>query len=254
MIQIQDIRDDFPEFADQTAFPDSTITFWLNVAGLLINQNLWGAPASFTQVSGTIANGGANYAVNDKLALSGGVYSCPVILLVTTVDGSGAITAFAVQKTGSYTVTPPNPVAASDTTGNGAGATFSMTWKSGPKTECDLAIELYTCHNLVLEGRAAKEAASGAIPGGAQGVVSSKSVGPVSVSYDVALSAVEGAGDLNLSIYGQRLARLIKMFGMGPLTIIGSLCGGPFANGGFLAGPGAAWQGPIYAQGINWDM
>ena len=36
---------DLPEFADATKYPPASITYWLNAASQLMNQNRWGAPA-----------------------------------------------------------------------------------------------------------------------------------------------------------------------------------------------------------------
>jgi hypothetical protein len=35
-------RTDFPEFADTTTYPDSTIQFWINFAYLMLNATMWG--------------------------------------------------------------------------------------------------------------------------------------------------------------------------------------------------------------------
>lgn len=242
MITLSSFRSDFSEFSDQTKFPDSTITYWLSIATLLINQDMFGLPAPFVEQNAVLAGGGAGYAVDDVLSLDGGTFTQPALIKVTGVDANGAITAFAVTNGGQYTGVPQSPVATTNTTGAGAGATFTMTWVSGPLTECDYAIELLTAHNVVLERRAMDEAANGANPGQAQGAISSKSVGPVSVSYDTAIAAVENAGDLNLTIYGQRLAKLTQAFGMTVLTIIGN------QNNGAMA-----WNGMIFAQGTTWD-
>lgn len=36
------LRTDFPEFSDDAAYPDSGITFWLTLAGRLLNADRWG--------------------------------------------------------------------------------------------------------------------------------------------------------------------------------------------------------------------
>lgn len=36
------LRADFPEFSSTQSYPDSTINYWLNVAGLMLNQSRWG--------------------------------------------------------------------------------------------------------------------------------------------------------------------------------------------------------------------
>lgn len=35
-------RTDYPEFADTTQYTDSSINYWINVAGLLLNAQRWG--------------------------------------------------------------------------------------------------------------------------------------------------------------------------------------------------------------------
>lgn len=81
------------------------------------------------------------------------------------------------------------------------------------------AIMLYCAHNLVLQKRAQIAADAGATPGIAEGIVTSKSVGSVSKSMDLSSSTVEGAENYNLTTYGQRLYRLVRTFGSGPLYV-----------------------------------
>lgn len=99
-------------------------------------------------------------------------------------------------------------------------------------TTLDLAAELYTAHNLVFEARAQANANAGALPGESQGMLSSKSVDKVSVSYDTSSAAQEGAGHWNLTIYGLRYIRLARMFGSGGIQL------------GAGASPSGAWPGP----------
>lgn len=82
-------------------------------------------------------------------------------------------------------------------------------------TMLDVGAELYTAHNLVLERQAQKTASAGGTPGAASGAVASKTVGPVSTAYDTKAGQTEGAGDWNLTTYGQRFARLSALFGAG---------------------------------------
>jgi hypothetical protein len=86
----------------------------------------------------------------------------------------------------------------------------------------DLGIELYTAHNLVLDALAVKSARNGGIPGTAGGILSSKSVGSASVSYDTGAGTEDGAGSYNLTIYGRRLWRLIRLAGMAPTQVTGA--------------------------------
>jgi len=119
---------------------------------------------------------------------------------------------------------------------------YSMLNASRWGRQLDMAAELYCAHNLALEARAMKEASMGGIPGSSVGVLSSKSVDKVSAGYDTSVATEKDAGHWNLTIYGTRLYRLIKMFGAGPLTV--SVGAGPS-----MSGP--AWPGPLTAPGFT---
>ena len=71
-----------------------------------------------------IAGGGAGYRVGDLLTVTGTAQRA-ARLYVSAVNGSGAVTAVAVDDAGVYTTLPANPVAV--TGGAGAGATFNLT-------------------------------------------------------------------------------------------------------------------------------
>lgn len=86
----------------------------------------------------------------------------------------------------------------------------------------DLAVMLFTAHNLVLSRQAAAGVASGGAGGLSAGVVSSKAVGPVSKSYDTSVGLVDGAGTWNLTLYGQRYAQLLSQLGAGPFYAPGA--------------------------------
>ena len=87
-------------------------------------------------------------------------------------------------------------------------------------TILDVATELFVAHNLALEKQADDAARRGGTPGtSVGGVVSSKSVGGVSVSYDTSSGIDEGAGHWNLTTYGTRLYRLFQLFGSGPVQV-----------------------------------
>lgn len=83
--------------------------------------------------------------------------------------------------------------------------------------DIDLGASLVAAHFLTLEQRDRKAARAGGVPGMQSGMLSSKSVGGVSASYDVALTAVQGAGQWNATSYGQRYATLAKLYGAGAL-------------------------------------
>jgi hypothetical protein len=83
----------------------------------------------------------------------------------------------------------------------------------------DFGVELLVAHNLTLGRRDQVAVAGGGVGGASGGVVSSKSVDKVSVSYDTGAATFEGAGDLNTTMYGIRWNRLARMFGAGGLQI-----------------------------------
>jgi hypothetical protein len=108
--------------------------------------------------------------------------------------------------------------------------------------QLDMAAELYCAHNLALEARAQASAANGGIPGEAVGILNSKSVDKVSAGYDTGSSTETGAGHWNLTIYGTRLYRFMKMFGSGPIQI---------GIGQAPPGSGLAWPGPLTTPGFT---
>jgi hypothetical protein len=80
----------------------------------------------FVASTATVAAGGAGYGLGNVLTVSGGVFSAPAQLTVTSIGGGGAITGVSVSVAGDYAGNPGNPV--SVTGGAGLGATFNMTW------------------------------------------------------------------------------------------------------------------------------
>lgn len=77
------------------------------------------------------------------------------------------------------------------------------------------AVELFTAHSIVLAaGNVTASAASG-LPGGAGGLVSSKAVGSVNISYDNASSIIPSAGHWNQTIYGRQYIQLVRLMGHG---------------------------------------
>ncbi len=71
---------------------------------------------------GSIGAAGLNYAVGDNITLAqtGGVQEATAILLVTSVDPSGAVTAFSIAQPGLFS-TQPTSFSQNTTTGNGSG-------------------------------------------------------------------------------------------------------------------------------------
>jgi hypothetical protein len=112
-------------------------------------------------------------------------------------------------------------------------------------TPLDMGLSLFVAHQLSLEARALKTAASGGIPGsGAGGPVSSESVGGVSRSYDVGVAINLDAAHWNLTNYGTRFVFMARLAGKGPVQIGVD----PFACGG---GIGAWWGPPVSPWGPN---
>lgn len=97
----------------------------------------------------------------------------------------------------------------------------------------ELGRQLFVAHNLVMNRRNQDAVANGGIPGEATGPVNNKSVDKVSVGYDVNAAAIEGAGNWNLTSYGQRYIQIARMVGIGGLQI-GIGCGPAYG----------AWTGP----------
>lgn len=83
----------------------------------------------------------------------------------------------------------------------------------------DLATILYVAHFLALDSAATRGAASGAPGIGVSGVVASKSVGTVSLSYNTTIGLDQDAGAWNLTSYGVRLWQFIKLAGMGGVQL-----------------------------------
>ena len=81
----------------------------------------------------------------------------------------------------------------------------------------DFGVSLWVAHNLVLETQAGKQSAQGKPVAGTTGLVSSKSVDKVSVSFDNTTASEKDAGNWNLTTYGQRWYRLSRMAGAGPI-------------------------------------
>jgi hypothetical protein len=74
------------------------------------------------------------------------------------------------------------------------------------------------------------------------GPVQSKSVGPVSVSYDLTLGKEEGAGSYNNTIYGQQFIHWARLLGMGPIQV-GAVTIPPY-------GTARSWLGPPPFPGV----
>jgi hypothetical protein len=157
LVPVSQFRRDFPEFADATKFPESTILYWMAVASLLLNAQRW----------------------------------CDALYLAT---------------------------------------------------------ELYVAHNIVFEAQAQQTSLKGGFPGLSKGAISAESAGQVSINFDTTMTLEKDAGNYNYTVYGQRLWRLIQLFGAGPVQI-GPGYGGPGIIVGANYGGGNAWIGPDPSPG-----
>jgi len=102
----------------------------------------------------------------------------------------------------------------------------------------DTGVQLFVAHQLVLEYQSNKAGPLGQKPGQIEGAVNSASVDKVSYGRDASSVMELDAGHWNLTTYGLRYIRLLKMLGAGPVQV-----GVPL--GGDLPGwyP-QAWPGP----------
>lgn len=79
----------------------------------------------------------------------------------------------------------------------------------------DFGVSLYVAHQLAYFKSAAKSGGTGV------GAVSSKSVGGVSYSRDVASTTIQGAGSFNATTYGVQFYELALIVGSGGIQISG---------------------------------
>jgi hypothetical protein len=100
---------------------------------------------------------------------------------------------------------------------------------------------LWAAHELTKMGP--DGLAAGNAGTGVSGLVSSKSVGPVSVAYDNQLGSEDGAGQYNLTIYGRQFWSMARLLGVGTPLQIGAATypPSPAANATLPVG---AWSGP----------
>lgn len=76
-------------------------------------------------------------------------------------------------------------------------------------------LELFTAHNIVLAAGNKASAAQDSIPGQANGVLTSKKVGSVGVTYDNTSAMELDAGHWNQTTYGRQYIRLARLLGQG---------------------------------------
>jgi hypothetical protein len=78
------------------------------------------------------ASQGQGYAVDDRITIAGGTGSAVILRVSAIVAGPGKVTAVTIDEPGSYSVFPDSPASQATSTGNGSGATFSLTPSAGP--------------------------------------------------------------------------------------------------------------------------
>lgn len=83
----------------------------------------------------------------------------------------------------------------------------------------DMGAGLFVAHHLALSDRARATAATGGAPGAVSGIVASKSVDKVSVSYDVSSVSLVDGGYWNMTIYGIQFLQLSRMVGAGGIQL-----------------------------------
>lgn len=243
MITTALFRSDLPEFADPVKYPDALIGFWIGFAKLMLNQDRWDVPVPLSAMAAAVAAGGLAYAVNDVLVVVGGKFATPASLQVTAIGAGGAITAVQATVLGDYIILPPSPTGVTGGSGNGA-ATFNLTPTYGVSTLFDYGLELMVAHNLVLERRAQDENNKGNVPGWGRGLINNASVDKASVGYDTSAVVEEGGGHWNLTTYGTRFYRLLRMVGAGPFQVIDQTDLNPL-------GSMFAWPGPPFTTFPN---
>ena len=83
----------------------------------------------------------------------------------------------------------------------------------------DYGTSLFMAHYLTLAGADAQTVAFGGNPGEATGPTSNKSVDKVSIGFDTASAAEEGAGNWNMTTYGQQYIRQARIIGAGAIQV-----------------------------------
>ena len=95
----------------------------------------------------------------------------------------------------------------------------------GPRW-CELrqaGVELVCAHFLALQQYNAQRSAGGvgaAVPGMGTGLLQSKSVSKVSVGYNLDVTAIEGGGPWNYTMYGQQYLWFLDFVGMGAFEML----------------------------------
>lgn len=100
-----------------------------------------------------------------------------------------------------------------------------------------LGMAYMVAHFLALDERENRVAKRGGVPGtGGIGIMSSKSIGSVSASFDVQAGTETDAGHWNMTSYGRRYIHMARLVGAGGVQI----------TGGLVNDPGPDRRGPIF--------
>lgn len=83
----------------------------------------------------------------------------------------------------------------------------------------DYGLYLYTAHHVVIAAMNIDDVAAGDNPGSSGGIISSESVGGVSVSMDTGATLETDAGYWNMTIYGKQFYRLFRIVGSGGVFV-----------------------------------
>lgn len=93
-------------------------------------------PVGFPLTGGNISSGGANYAINDTVVMSGLFQTAAVILTITNVV-AGAVTAFTISQTGAFNPIP-GILTQQSTTGSGSGFALNTLTFGGSLALCKI--------------------------------------------------------------------------------------------------------------------
>lgn len=252
MITVASFRTDLPEFQDNSAYSDSVVAYWIAIAQIMMGLSS-GTQPQVASFSGTMLGQVLTVASIDfgsfsllPLALSGNSVPANSLVLSQITGSPGGPGTYNTNF--SANIGAEQMVALANTATSGGNPFWgptSVVAASPPTTLADFATEMFVAHNLVLEWQALQQANSGGAPGTQIGVVTSKSVGGVSVSYDVSQIVDQNSGFWGQTQYGLRFIRLARLRGSGPIQIgIGIAPAFLFFNSWGLTGSYNAWAGP----------
>ncbi len=79
----------------------------------------------------------------------------------------------------------------------------------------DQGMFLFTAHNLVMARQNREMGEASKIPGSQSGIIASKGIGGVNVSYSAQQMTFHDAGNYNMTTYGRAFWQLVLIVGMG---------------------------------------